>query len=573
MKSPTPTDNPKLLKRLADFDTLIEALDYAAKGQTGFNFFSSRGDLTRILSFEELAVVARDVSQHFLGPDFSRGDRVAILANTNVDFLISFFACQYSGIIPVPVPPPTAFGRREAYTDQICQQILSSGAKLLLATDEFVPLLKEATQEISSFLVTTVDGLKNLPKSKLTVKIEPENLSYIQYSSGSTRFPKGVAVSHRNLMANCVGMQKGVMNGKGVRAASWLPFYHDLGLVGFMMGCLSAQTTVDYLSPEDFAKRPLTWLGVIDRNRCTLSYSPSFGYELCCRRQLLSKKSLDGLDLSCWSVAGIGGDMIKPQVMEDFSKLFRVAGFSEASFNPSYGLAECVVGASFCIPGEGLTLDHIDKDKLMENRKAISLSDRYSSEGRTFVACGRVIDGHQIQIRDDEGKPLEERSVGSVFFSGPSVMEGYFNDPEATAQCIRGNWLDTGDLGYLASNNLYIVGRLKDIMIVNGRNFWPQDVEWAVEKLDGIRSGDVAAFTIEVDDGDEVPTVLVQFRKKDKQEAELFIEKVKIQIKGQVGLDCRVVLVYPRSLPKTTSGKLSRRKAKEGFLSGIIKSV
>lgn len=570
---PTPTDNPGLPKRQADFPTLPDALDYAAQGKTGFNFYNSRGHLKEVLPFADLSARAKQAARHVVGGGAKPGDRVALLAETAPDFLIAFFACQYAGAIPVPMPTPVAFGRREAYVGQIRNQITSSGSVMVITPEAYRVFVDEAVDGLPMHLVGTVDDLLRKPESDALSPGGPKDLCYLQYSSGSTRFPKGVAVSHENLMVNCAAMNVAVDNAPGERAVSWLPFYHDMGLVGFMLGCLTAQTTVDYLPTEDFARRPLTWLKIISENGGTMSYGPSFGYELCSRRFASSTATAPDLDLSTWRVAGIGGEMIKPQVMHAFADVFSACGFADTSFNASYGLAECVLGVSFSTPGTGMRLDHISKQELGDSHRAVPVPEDGSGNGRTFVACGKVIQGHTVEIRDDDGKPLAQREVGRVFFSGPSVMQGYYGDPDATAECIQDGWLDTGDLGYFLDQDLVIVGRSKDMMIVNGRNYWPQDIEWTVERIEGMRSGDAAAFTLEQDDGGEQPTILVQCRPSDPELRAALADDVRARVQDQVGLRCDVILVPARTLPKTSSGKLARGKAKASFLSGEIQPL
>ena len=573
MSQATPTDNGELPQRLADFSTLPEALDYAARGETGFNFYSARGKLENVLPFTELCVQARKTALHIRGCGVSPGDRIALLAETAPAFLVAFFACQYAGAIPVPMPTPVAFGRREAYVSQIRNQIISSGAVMVVTPLEFMPFAQEAALGLKLRLIGTLSDLQAMPERSELDPGGPEDLCYVQYSSGSTRFPKGVAVTHSNLMANCAAMNEAVGNAPGERGVSWLPFYHDMGLVGFMIGCLTAQTTVDYLPTEEFARRPLTWLRIISENKGTMSYSPSFGYELCARRFASASVAAPNLDLLNWRVAGIGGEMIKPQVMRAFADLFAPHGFSEKSFNASYGLAECVLGVCFSQPGTGMTLDHISKQELGDHHRAVPVSDEGNGIGRTFVACGEVITGHTVEIRGEDGTVMAERDVGRVFVSGPSIMHGYFGDPEATKECIVDGWLDTGDLGYFLENQLVIVGRSKDMMIINGRNYWPQDIEWTVEHMDGMRSGDAAAFTMFTDDGIEQPTILVQCRPSDADIRSQLVAAVKARVQDQVGLACEVVLVPPRKLPKTSSGKLARGKAKASFLSGDIEPL
>ncbi len=569
--NPTPSNSPTLKKRLADFATLTESLDYAAKGEAGFNFYSARGDLNAVLSYRDLAARAQSHGRRLNAAGIKPGDKVALLAATSPDFLMLFFACQYAGVIPVPMPLPTAFGRREAYIDQIKGQMSSSGARMALGPAEFLPLVNEAGDGLDLSLIGALGDLEALPETGGTLQPgKADDLSYIQYSSGSTRFPKGVMVTHKNLMTNCAAMNSfGVGNSDNERATSWLPFFHDMGLVGFVLGGVTSQSSMDYLATEDFARRPLTWLKILSQNGGTMSYSPSFGYELCARRvSSMAEGALD-IDLSSWRVAGIGGEMIKPNVMQAFAAAFKPYGFSESAFCASYGLAECVLAVSFAKTGQGMTLDQVDKDAL-EDRKAVPAPPSDTSKSRTFVACGEIIPDHIVEIRDDEGALLDERQVGHVFVKGDSVMLGYYNDAEATAESIVQRWLNTGDLGYWIGKQLVIVGRAKDMMIINGRNVWPQDIEWTVEHMDGLRSGDSAAILLSDVEGNEKPTVLVQCRASDHAERARIASEVVARVQDAVGVQCDVVLVPARSLPKTTSGKLARGRAKTMFEAGEI---
>jgi fatty-acyl-CoA synthase len=568
---PTPSDTPGLAKRLADFSTLTESLDYAAKGDTGLNFYSARGALNAVLTYRDLCEQARSHGRRLNAAGVRPGDRVALLAATAPEFMVLFFACQYAGAIPVPMPLPTAFGRRESYIDQIRGQMARSQARMALGPREFLPFVEEAGSDLGMALIGTLEDITALPEGAGTLQPGgPGDLSYIQYSSGSTRFPKGVMVTHTNLMNNCNAMNEfGIKNKANERGVSWLPFFHDMGLVGFVLGALTSQSSMDYLAPEDFARRPLTWLKILSENGGATSYAPSFGYELCARRVATAAAGTLDLDLSKWRVAGIGGEMIKPKVMRDFAEAFKPYGFSDQAFCASYGLAECVVAVSFAVGGKGMTLDHVDKNAL-EDHRAVPIADDGSHDGRTFVLCGKIIPDHVVEIRDEAGEVLTERQVGRAFVRGPSVMLGYFDDPDATAEALIDGWLDTGDLGYWIGEELVIVGRAKDMMIINGRNVWPQDIEWTVEHIDKLRSGDGAAIVLTDDNGTEIPTILVQCRASDLDERARLADEVTKRVQEAVGVLCDVVLVPARSLPKTTSGKLARGRAKTMFESGEI---
>jgi fatty-acyl-CoA synthase len=572
VRRPTPTDNASLKKLYAEFDTLTAALDYAAKGTTGFNFYSGRGALDTVLPFRDLREGAISHALRLSAAGLKPGDRIALLAATSPEFLRIFFACQYAGVIPVPMPLPTAFGRREGYVEQIGNQLKSAAPRMVFGPADFLPLVKDAAAGRDVETVAAFADIAGLPEGQGRLAPGgPSDLSYVQYSSGSTRFPTGVMVNHAGLMANCRGMNFAVGNAPGERAVSWLPFFHDMGLVGFMLAVMASQTTTDYIATEDFARRPLNWLKLISDNRATMSFSPSFGYELCARRVQTKADGGLELDLTCWRIAGIGGEMIKPQVMKMFGEAFAPYGLSERAFNGSYGLAECTLGVSFSRPGTGLKLDHIAKSGLARHRAEPVPAG--SIDGRTFVGCGVIIRDHKVEIRDEDGAVLGERGVGRVFVKGPSVMTGYFNHSDATAACLADGWLDTGDLGYWLGEDLVIVGRAKDMMIVNGRNVWPQDIEWVVEHMDTMRSGDSAAIVVVDAEGQERPTILVQCRPAGAPERAALVSAIKARVGEAVGIECDIVLVPPRSLPKTSSGKLARGKARSMFERGELTAV
>jgi fatty-acyl-CoA synthase len=569
----TPSDSPGLARRNADFPTITAALDYAARGVAGYNFYNARGTLVAVLPFRDLRDAALVAAGRLAAAGVGPGDRVALLAATGPDFLVLFFGCLYGGIIPVPLPLPTAFGRRDSYVDQIRGQLVSSGARMVFGPEEFLPIAIEAANGLGLARIGTRADLDALPETPAAVHApHDDSLCYIQYSSGSTRFPTGVMVSHANLMANARAMcRDGVRLRPGDRAMSWLPFFHDMGLVGFMLATLASQTSVDYLATEDFARRPLTWLKLLSENGGTISYAPSFGYELCARRvSTMAEGSLD-LDLGRWRLAGIGGEMIKPKVMQQFAAAFRPYGFSDTAFCASYGLAECVLAISFADTGAGMTIDRVDKQALAADHRAVPV-DR-DEDARVFVACGKVVPDHVVEIRDADGKVLGERQVGRVFAKGPSIMQGYFNEPDATAEALTDGWLDTGDLGYWAFGELVIVGRAKDMLIVNGRNIWPQDIEWTVEHIDGLRSGDSAAIVLTGPDGSDRPTILVQCRPADPAERAKLVDLIRARVLESVGVACEVVPVPPRSLPKTSSGKLARSRTKTLYERGELTAV
>jgi fatty-acyl-CoA synthase len=370
-------------------------------------------------------------------------------------------------------------------------------------------------------------------------------------------------------MANILGMSAtGLDIRPEDRAISWLPFYHDMGLIGFMLGPICNQLSTDLLPTREFARRPSVWLNMISQNRNTVSYSPTFGYDLSMRR--LSEEQVAALDLSCWRRAGIGGDMVQPQVLRRFAEIFAPSGFREGAFVPSYGMAETCLAVACAPADDKVRVDRVLRAGLSAGRAEAASANADEREARTFAICGLPLPLHALEVRDEQEGALPDRRIGRVFVRGPSVTPGYFNQPEATEAVLHADgWLDTGDLGYMLDGELIVTGRAKDLIIVNGRNIWPQDLEWAVEALPGLRRGDVAAFAVHDDEhGGEDVVVLVQARLTDVEARDELRRAVEAAVREQAAIDCRVVLVPPHALPQTSSGKLSRSRARNNYLQG-----
>jgi fatty-acyl-CoA synthase len=565
---PTATTNSSLKHRRSTFETLWEALDYAAGGATGLNFYTAKGDLATVLTYAELRDRARDLAQRFAGIGLERGSRVVLIADTDADFVTAFFATQYAGLLPVPVAVPTSLGGRDAYISQLRQQLSGCEASLAIGPEALMGFLNEAAAGLPHLrMVGTLADFMALPADKAEARPFAANEpSYLQFSSGSTRFPKGIEIHQRVLMANAYAItHHGLAIMEIDRCASWLPFYHDMGLVGFLLVPATGQVSVDYIATRDFARRPLTWLKLISENRGTLAYSPTFGYELCVKR-MRSDTDFAG-DLSSWRGAGIGGDMVQDTILRRFSETFARFGFQHKAFVPSYGMAETTLAMSFAPLETEYRVDHVDRADL-ENQLATPAPA--GKAARSLVACGPALLGHAFEIRDEAGNKLPERRIGRIFFRGPSVMTGYFRQPELTAEALSPDgWLDTGDLGYLLDGEIVITGRAKDLIIINGRNIWPQDLEWTAETLPDLRRGDAAAFSIVGDDEQEQVVVLVQCRTSDLAARTKLKQDIAGLLQRSMGVEARIELVPPKGLPQTSSGKLSRAKAKANFLQGV----
>jgi fatty-acyl-CoA synthase len=566
--NPTPTES-KVPLRNADFSNLAEALDYAATGASGFNFYSGRGELRTVLTYTELQREARVLAKRLRGLHLDRGSRVAIVAETHPDFPRFFFACQYAGYVPVPLPASIHLGGHKAYVEQLHGLLEKSQSSIAMAPPEFLPFLLEAAQGLELTLVGGPETFDKLPKldSEL-LPLQSGETAYLQYTSGSTRFPRGVMVSEAAVMHNLAGILKdGLKVRSGDRCVSWLPYYHDMGLIGFVLAPLASQLSVDFLSTRDFAMRPRLWLSMMTRNRGTISFAPPFGYELCSRR--LRHDDKVAYDLSAWRIAGVGAETIRAEVLENFVEKMVPFGFDGKSFVASYGMAECSLAVSFARIDLGIIVDEVDAEQLSEQQLAIPIADipETGRRAKKLVNCGPPLPGHEIQIRNEYGDVLPDRQCGTIHVRGPSVMTGYLGDPAATAEVLsEDGWLNTGDIGYLVEGTLVITGREKDMIIINGRNIWPQDLEFLAEQHPEVRPGDASAISIPAEDGSETAVMVVQYRETDTDKRRELSARVASVVRQELGIDCTIELVSAHTLPRTSSGKLSRAGTRRDYL-------
>ena len=577
--TPTPTA-PGRIVRPGDFATLTGALEYAADQPTGLNIHDSRGELVEVLTYAELHDDAARLATRMLAAGLTAGDRVALAAESDGEFLRAFFACQFAGLVPAPTPLPAPFGGKEAYVAHIRRLLVSSGARAAFCPAALSEWFRQAAD---GHAMAAIGPVGELPDTRLASAppdrpTDPAALCYLQFSSGSTRFPLGVAVTHAALMANVSAVGRfGLKVVPEDRTVSWLPLYHDMGLVGMVLNSLAFQVSVDLLPTSAFIRRPGLWLDLISTQCGTISYAPTFGYELAARRA-----AGRDLDLSHWRVAGVGGDMIRPEPLEAFAAAFASAKFRSGAFVASYGMAEATLALTLAPLGEGLRTDAVDVERLEHVGRADALDGRRGNgrdrggerpigRSRRFTLCGRPLVGHRIEVRDEAGQALPERLVGRIFARGPSLMTQYFGEPAETAKVLTvDGWLDTGDLGYLLDGEVVITGRAKDLIIVHGRNVWPQDLEWTAEQeAPGLRNGDVAVFSVADGDGEHVIAV-AQCRATSPAARETLRHSVATAIRVRHGLDVQVALAPPHGLPRTSSGKLSRTRAKSLYLGGAF---
>lgn len=562
---PTPTASGTEL-RCADFSTLTEALDYAARGDTGFNYYDGRGELATALPYRELRekAIALALRLQSLG----RGSRVALVAHTHPDFAVMFYACQYAALVPVPLPAAIHLGGREAYVRHLRHMVRDCAAAAAFAPSEFIELLREASVDLPMKLAGTMDEFMALDAAaELPAPPTSDELAYLQYTSGSTRFPRGTMIKQSAALHNLEAIfNHGFKLKPDDRFCSWLPYYHDMGLVGIVLGCVATQRSVDYLATREFAMRPRLWLKLMSHNRATISFSPPFGYALCARR--LRPKDVEALDLSAWRVAGVGAEMIHPEWLNLFAEALAPAGFDARAFLPCYGMAEVALAVSFAPLWTGPHIDHIDGEHLSLHGEARSREASGSpSRDSGYINCGQPLPGFEVEIRDDQGRPLADRKCGRIFLRGPSVMSGYFGNEEATREVLSlDGWLNTGDLGYRVNGDLHITGRAKDLLIINGRNIWPQDIECLAEQQPEVRPTDTSAFSVVGGDGAEMAVLVVQCREPDPAALASLADRLRQAIYAEFGINCLIELVPPHTLPRTSSGKLSRSTARKEFL-------
>ncbi|HEY8459988.1 MAG TPA: fatty acyl-AMP ligase [Blastocatellia bacterium] len=532
--------------------------------------FLGPGGEERYFAYTRLHAEAERRAAHLSGLGFMKGDRLALMMAEAHEFVASFLGCVIAGIIPTPISPPMATKAGEHFLATAARIIDNAGAKALLTTEATKPYAEQSLGRASEYarLITTEEAFAGDPPPFDRPRVDPEDICFLQYTSGSTTSPRGVIVTHANLMANAVGFlgPHGLNAGPHEMGVSWLPHYHDMGLIGFILAPIIMNRPVVILPITSFARDPRVWLKAIDKYRGTISYAPNFAYAQVVRR--LRDQDLDALDLSCWRVAGCGAEPIHVPTLRSFAERLAPAGFRAEAFMPSYGLAESTLAVSIYQHGrhgEPLRVDRVDAESLKRGkaRPAAENNGRMSE----IVSCGFPLPGLQVAIINEEGVALPEREIGEVAVKGPSVTRGYFRNPEATAETWRDGWLRTGDLGYLADGELYICGRSKELIIIRGANYYPQDIEMAARDLPGIKRGNVVAFG--VNDGSEERLVILA--EADPREGENLRQAIASRVREATGLDVhRVALVPVGTLLRTTSGKLQRRKMKQLYEQGEI---
>ncbi len=548
---------------------LVESLDSARDvHDRGFTFLGGAADGTDLVySFAGLRQEAIKRAHHLRALGLTKGDRVAMVIPDGQEFIPTFLGALWAGLVPVPLYPPLALGKLDAFMEALTGILIASTPRVLVVGAKVKPLLWSVVGKVATLesIVDSSELGKPAPGAdERPCPLEPGDLAFLQYTSGSTSAPKGVMVTHGSLAANCDTIAKlAVRTNASDVGVSWLPLYHDMGLIGHVLTPIIARVTSVFIPTLSFIKNATLWLETIHKYKGTLSFAPNFAYALVTKRARADQ--LARWDLSRMRIFGCGAEPINPGTMRAFADKFAQCGLKPEAITPCYGMAEATLAMSFVGLDQPLKTDAIDEASYHGEQTA-----RPAAQGKAqldVVSCGKVLPFHELSIQDDTGRRLAERVVGEICFKGPSVAAGYWQNPEATRAAGMGpegnGWLRTGDLGYLAEGEIYISGRLKDILIVNGRNYYPQRIEWAVEEVAGVRKGSAVVFSRPGKSSEEV-VVCAETRDPDR-------EALRAAIVAKVNEDLQLAvadvrLVPPGVLPKTSSGKLQRRKTREQYL-------
>lgn len=547
------------------------ALD--APDQRAYTFLLDGEREERHLTYGELDRQARNIAA-LLQSRCNEGARALLLYPPGLDYIAAFFGCLYAGVIAVPAYPP----RNDRALPRLQAIIQDAGAALVLSTEALLSKIDsmfKRAPELPPLKPIATDLLIEGEAGWRVPGVHPDHLAFLQYTSGSTGTPKGVMLTHRNLLHNEAAIYERFGHADDSVVVSWLPTYHDMGLIGGMLQPLYGGFPCILMAPASFIQRPLRWLQAISRYRATTSGGPNFAYDHCVRNITSEQKA--ELDLSSWVLAFNGAEPVRPETMDRFAAAFAPCGFRREAFYPCYGLAEASLIVSGGKKGVAPAIQYLDKEALERNRVVPALE-----EGVSFIGCGETLDEQQIVIAHPEsGRRCDADEVGEIWVTGPSIAKGYWSRPKETEETFRaflpdtgeGPFLRTGDLGFLKEGVLFVTGRLKDLIVIQGRNHYPQDIEQTVERSAAIlRAGCGAAFSIEVGGEERLAVVQeVDFRQKPDEKA---LGAIRLAVARLHELELyAVVLIRPGTLPKTSSGKIQRRLCRSRFLANDLERM
>ena len=565
-------ESPKLSSSPASsWVELLQARAQRLGARTAYTFLEDGEDDASSLTYAELDVRARQIAAR-LQRVASPGDRALLLYPPGLEYIAAFFGCLYAGVVAVPVYPPDP-SRLERTLPRVQAISVDAGAKLVLSNSFILGLandLFELVPDLKALTWISTDSLTDPPEGWRPLALGPDSLAFLQYTSGSTGAPKGVMLTHGNLLRNQEMIEQGFSHGKNPCVVGWLPMYHDMGLIGTVLHPLYLGAPCFLMSPWSFLSSPLRWLKAISKYRGTGSGGPNFAYELCVRKSTEAERR--ALDLSCWEIAFTGAEPIRPDTMRRFSEAFAISGFRADALYPCYGLAEATLIVSGRNRKKELALLTLETAPLEQNQIAFSTAAPPTPGVRDFVGCGEPLGDERVLIVDPVTRTLSPfGSVGEVWVSGGNVAKGYWNKPEATSETFGGRvepskegpFLRTGDLGFFKGAELYVTGRLKDLIIIRGRNLYPQDIERTAEQTHpAIRPGCSAAFPVETPAGEGLVLVCEVTVAKVGDPAQLVNLLREAVAQAHEVQPHRVVLMKSGGVPKTSSGKIQRSEAR-----------
>ncbi|MGD9189430.1 MAG: AMP-binding protein, partial [Desulfobacteraceae bacterium] len=527
-------------------------------------------DVVEQMTYTGLREGAETIAAGLVELGLTPGQSVALMLPTSLSYFHCFMGILIAGGIPVPLYPPARLTQIEDHLRRHVDILNNAQVQFLITIPEAQPIARLLRSRVASLKravgveqLSTAVPLRSRPEAKAA------DIAFLQYTSGSTGTPKGVVLTHDNLLANIREMVRTFDVSSADTFVSWLPLYHDMGLIGAWLSSLYCAMPLILMSPLAFLSRPSRWLWAVHKHRGTISAGPNFAYEYCLAK--IDDADIQGLDLSSWRLAVNGAEQVSPATIERFQQRFGPCNFRAETMTPSYGLAETSVGLAFSIRDQAPKIDCIRRDLFMRARRAepAAMDD---PNALRFVSCGQPLAGHQIQIVDAAGRETAEREEGRLLFKGPSCTSGYYRNPEATAALFHGDWLDSGDLAYIAEGEVYLTGRSKDIIIRAGRNIYPSELEEAVGNIQGLRKGCIAVFGgADRESGTEQLVVLAETRETDPEVLNTLRQEVNAVVVDMLGAPPDdIVLAPPHKVLKTSSGKIRRAASRELYESGRI---
>lgn len=531
-------------------------------------FYSDRPE-SESLTYQQLMNGAQTYAAALQSYGIHADDTVAIMLPTGQDYFFSFFAILLAGAIPVPVYPPARPSQIEDHLRRHSKILDNCQAKILITIPEARPVARLLKSSVISLRrILTPKHLQGGRSPPLPAPRTSQDIAFLQYTSGSTGTPKGVILSHENLLSNIRAMGSTIGADSNDIFFSWLPLYHDMGLIGAWLGSLYYGIQLVVMSPLAFLARPERWLRGIQRYHATLTAAPNFAYELCLKR--LADADLKDLDLGSLRAMFNGAEPVSPTSLERFGARFQRCGLNPKVLMPVYGLAENSVGLAFPPLGRGPLIDVIDREIFTRSGKAVPCEP--NDQALRFVSCGLPLIGHELRIVDHSGRELPERQEGQLEFRGPSSTRGYYRNPEATARLFHGDWLVSGDRAYIAGGEVYLTGREKDVIIFAGRNLYPQEIEEAIGQVEGVRAGCVAVFgSPDPDTGTERLIVLAETRETSPERQQQLIKAINQAVMALTGSGpSQIVLAPPGSVLKTSSGKIRRSACRDLYEKGLV---